>query len=106
MAAPAPGGANTLVRILSALVLAPVAFVVAWFGGWLFIAFWGLAALAVLYEWTTIVQRARSLSSAARATWIAACFVYAVLLAWAPNALRSDRQYGFAAILFLFAVVW
>jgi phosphatidate cytidylyltransferase len=48
-------GANTFVRILSALVLAPLALAAAWYGDWPFTLFWLIAALAVLWEWTTIV---------------------------------------------------
>ncbi|HZD92319.1 MAG TPA: phosphatidate cytidylyltransferase, partial [Pseudolabrys sp.] len=41
--------------MVSALVLAPLAIVAAWFGGWLFALFWGVAAIAVLWEWITLV---------------------------------------------------
>jgi phosphatidate cytidylyltransferase len=44
-----------MLRIASALVLVPLALVVAYVGGWLFAAFWGVAALGVLWEWMTLV---------------------------------------------------
>jgi phosphatidate cytidylyltransferase len=52
--ASAPG--NTLaLRVASAVVLAPIALLAAWYGGWLFALFWGAAAIAVLWEWITLV---------------------------------------------------
>jgi phosphatidate cytidylyltransferase len=59
---PGPGGArvpaapsNLAIRIVSALVLAPLAVVTAYVGDWPFVLFWGVAAIAVLWEWTTLV---------------------------------------------------
>jgi CDP-diglyceride synthetase len=52
-----PGFAELSLRVLSALILAPLAIGVAWLGGWSFVIFWGLAALGVLWEWTTLVAR-------------------------------------------------
>jgi len=46
---------NLALRVLSAVVLAPLAFLAAYLGGWPFALFWSIAALAVLWEWTTIV---------------------------------------------------
>ena len=46
---------NLALRILSAAVLAPLAIFAAYHGGWVFVLFWGLAAVAVLWEWTTMV---------------------------------------------------
>ncbi len=56
-------GSDLLPRVLSALVLAPLAIFVAWLpssaypqiGGWIFGFFWLIAALAVWWEWTTLV---------------------------------------------------
>jgi phosphatidate cytidylyltransferase len=48
-------GNNLLLRIVSALVLAPVALVAAWLGGWPFALFWGAAATVVLWEWLLLV---------------------------------------------------
>src|SRR5207249_128175 len=52
-----PGLAELTLRVLSALILAPLAIGIAWWGGWLFVLFWGLAALGVLWEWTTLVAK-------------------------------------------------
>jgi phosphatidate cytidylyltransferase len=49
------GGGELMLRVGSALVLAPLAIGIAYVGGWLFVAFWGLAAIGVLWEWTSLV---------------------------------------------------
>src|SRR5262249_39308965 len=154
---PAKLSGNELVlRIVSALVLAPLAIGVAYLGDWAFMVFWGIAALAVMWEWTTLVAGSErrailmtggasvllavlltgavtygpdddihevrllaavtvlamgmlavaALAPRAERAWVAAGVPYAGLLAVAPIALRSDAQYGFLAIIFLFAVVW
>ena len=46
---------NLVLRILSAVVLAPLALVTAYIGDWPFALFWVAAALAVLWEWITLV---------------------------------------------------
>src|SRR5437763_9842913 len=51
------GGGELALRVGSALVLAPLAIGIAYVGGWPFVVFWGLAALGVLWEWTTLVDR-------------------------------------------------
>ena len=49
------GRSNLVLRIVSSLVLAPVAIAAAWFGGVVFVAFWTIAAVIVLWEWQTLV---------------------------------------------------
>jgi len=46
---------NLVLRILSAVVLAPLALVTAYIGDWPFALFWVAAALAVLWEWIILV---------------------------------------------------
>ena len=46
---------NLLLRVISAAVMAPLAVGAAYVGGWVFAAFWVLAALAVLWEWIGLV---------------------------------------------------
>src|SRR5262245_62924072 len=114
-------------------------------GGWPFAVFWGLAAMGVLWEWTSLVAgadrrfvlmtgvaslalalalvvnglplaavivlaistlAAASLAPAERRLWIAGGIPYAGALGLAPILLRSDREDGFLAVIFLFAVVW
>jgi len=93
----ASSASNLTLRILSALVLAPIALGAAYFGGWAFALFWGAAALAVLWEWVKLVRGP---------LWLAAGFIYAGLLFAVPVILRSDASFGLAAILLLFAIVW
>lgn len=58
------GGSDLMPRILSALVLAPLAIFVAWLpsssypvaGAWVFGIFWLIAAVAVWWEWTALVS--------------------------------------------------
>jgi phosphatidate cytidylyltransferase len=97
----APGKAaatsNLTLRIVSAAVLAPVALLAAYIGGWPFAVFWGAAALAVLWEWIALVEGAG---------WIVAGVGYAAVMLWAPVLLRADIAYGFLAMILLFAIVW
>jgi phosphatidate cytidylyltransferase len=51
----AAGNSNLMLRIVSAAVLAPIAIGAAYTGGWPFAVFWCLAAIAVLWEWITLV---------------------------------------------------
>ena len=46
---------NLALRIVSAIVLAPLALLAAYLGGWPFALFWAAAALAVLWEWIALV---------------------------------------------------
>src|SRR5262245_39520863 len=157
-ARPMPVGksrSDLLVRVGSALVLAPLAIGVAYLGGWAFAIFWGIAAVIVVWEWTTLVagterrsvlmtgvasvvlavglaassvdatddMRGLRLAAAplvlamgmlasaiiaprGRGAWVAAGVPYAGAIGLAPVVLRSDPEFGFVAILFLFAVVW
>jgi phosphatidate cytidylyltransferase len=139
------GRSNLTLRIVSSLVLAPVALVAAYFGGLVFLAFWTVAALAVLWEWDTLVCGddrnlvlstgavalvgsgilitldragialalialgcfgAAALASSIRRMWCAGGLVYAAGILLAPVLLRHDASFGFAAILFLFVIVW
>jgi len=66
VAGTAPSGSNVLLtRILSAAILAPVAIVVAYVGGWPFALFWTAAALAILWEWMGLVAAANRVALAA-----------------------------------------
>jgi len=88
-------------RVLSALVLAPIAIAAVYFDGWLFAAFWALAAVAVLWEWIGLVGL-RNYS------WVAVGILYALVMFLAPVVLRGrlDAQLGMTAIFLLFAIVW
>ncbi len=140
----APGN-NLALRVASAVVLAPVALLAAWYGGWLFALFWGVAAIAVLWEWITLVAgrghqllilfcsgalaiaavvdwrdhpvvailfvglgafAAAIFASEGRRRWITCGVLYAGVMLLAPMLLRNDQAFGFAAMIFLFAIVW
>src|ERR1700754_37027 len=92
---------NLVVRVISALVLAPVALAAAWFGGIYFAIFFAVAAAAVFWEWVGLVRSAPN-----RVIWIAAGFCYAGILLLAPISLRADPQFGIPAIILVFIVVW
>lgn len=94
----APASASNLtLRVASAAVLAPVALLAAYLGGWPFTLFWAFAAIAVLWEWITLVTGP---------LWIVAGVGYAAVLLAAPVLLRADSGLGLFAIVLLFAVVW
>jgi phosphatidate cytidylyltransferase len=140
-------------RIVSALVLAPIAILVAYFGGWLFLCVCAIAAGIILWEWSGLLAAGGdlrvlapgliTLAIAALLTgagapggafgviafgallagmfvavwprhypasnspaWGAAGVVYAGVALVPPAALRADAEFGFAALLFLFAIVW
>lgn len=136
---------NLLLRVVSAIVLAPLALVAAWLGGWPFAVFWGVAAIVVLWEWLLLVagpdyrlmffSSASTLAAAVlvarlvrpamaipvvgagvlaaavfappeRRLWSAGGVLCAGVLLVAPLLLRYDGNFGFAAIIFVFAVVW
>ena len=145
--APSSGGRRDLtLRVVSALVLAPLAVATAYLGGVVFVVFWGLAALGILWEWRRIVGDTRAvtlglsiaaivlvtadlaLSEAASASrdvlavclvallaalvarehriWIAGGILYSSTLVLSVSVLRADREWGYWAILYLFAIVW
>ena len=49
-----PRGSELALRVCSALVLVPLAIATAYVGGWPFAVFWGIAAMGVLWEWTSL----------------------------------------------------
>jgi len=139
------GRSNLALRIVSSLVLAPLAIAAAYFGGILFIGFWTVAAVLILWEWINLVCESEQsqilaigavaliaaslmlglgrpvtaiglialgslgtvvLAPAARRFWCAGGVVYAGILLIAPVLLRHDPEFGLAAILLLFVVVW
>jgi phosphatidate cytidylyltransferase len=101
----APARSNLALRVISSLALAPLAFLVAWLGGLVFIVFWLVAASIVLWEWSQLVVQSK-LRGFGRVDWLAGGIAYAAVLLFAPIILRRDPLLGFAAIAFLFAVVW
>ena len=88
---------NLILRVASAVVMAPLALLAAYFGGWPFALFWAAAAVAVLWEWLALVKGP---------LWMVAGFGYAGIMLAAPAILRADAGLGLLAILLLFAIVW
>lgn len=99
--ASAPSSSELWKRVGSGVVMAVVALGSAWLGGLIFIVFWAGAALLILWEWVGLTS-----GSPQRALWIAAGVLYAAIAFAAPVLLRQDAQFGFMAIVLLFAVVW
>lgn len=85
-------------RIFAGAVMAGAALLVAWMGGLVFALFWLAAAVGIFIEWWKLTGRSIA--------WIFPGFVYAALAFLAPFFLRMDDEYGLAAVLWLFAVVW
>jgi len=50
-----PRGSELALRVCSAFVLVPLALATAYLGDWPFAVFWGVAAMGVLWEWTSLV---------------------------------------------------
>ncbi|MGA7973730.1 MAG: phosphatidate cytidylyltransferase [Pseudolabrys sp.] len=113
----APGN-NLALRVVSALVMAPLAVAAAWYGGWAFTLFWGLAAIAVAWEWIALVTgpgHRLVFSSGASALAIAALIGWrdhptgAVLLvglgALAATVFAPHRRRGWVAAGILYAGV-
>ena len=91
-----PLSANNLVlRIASAAVLAPLALVTAYSGGWPFVLFWGAAALAVLWEWMELVA-----GKAHRPLFIscAGAIAAAGFLVWLERPLSALLMLGLGAL--------
>ena len=103
---PQSAGRNLLLRVASAVVLAPLAIAAAYLGGTWFIGLWLLAAAGILWEWMGLVGATSSLTGPARAGWIALGACYAGAMLAAPLVIRADDALGFVAMIFLFAVVW
>ncbi len=89
-----------MLRVASAAIMAPLALGVAWLGDWPFALFWSVAAIAVLWEWVTLVVGHRyriMLSSSASAIAMAA------LVAWRGREVTAVLLIGLgtlAAIVF------
>jgi len=68
-----------VLRVCSALVLAPLAIATAYAGGWLFAAFWAAAAIGIFCEWLWLVTQLRA--RAALVTGIATIALTAAIAA-------------------------
>ena len=70
---------NLVLRVASAVVLAPLAIGAAYAGGWAFIVFWALAAAGILWEWFWLVggrEKPAALAAAGGALVVALGFAH------------------------------
>lgn len=91
-------------RSASTLVLAPLAILAIWFGGWAFAALVALAGAGLAWEWVGLCRRLRGprsgwASGVAGLAWIA---LWAAALIW----LRADPQAGRGNVIGLALIVW
>lgn len=147
-APPSDGRRDLTLRVVSALVLAPLAIAIAYWGGTVFILFWGLAAVGIQWEWrrmvgdmepftlglgigailfamadiarggaglTTIdtgvvvvcvLAALAALVARKNRRWIGGGILYSSSLILSVGVLRADREWGYWALLYLFAIVW
>jgi len=101
-------GSGLGLRVLSGLVLVPIALGLAYAGGAAFNLLVLLAAALMADEWRRLCSVDASASGVAhrRWLWLAAGAVYIAVPCIAIIWLRSDAAVGRQAILWLFAVVW
>lgn len=86
---------NLALRIVSAIVLAPLALFVTWYGDWPFALFWCVAAVAILWEWTRLVAGPRHelmLISCGSAITVAA------LVEWRARPITAIMLIGLGAL--------
>ena len=86
---------NLVLRIASAAVMAPLALFTAYLGDWPFALFWGLAAIAVLWEWTTLV------AGPSHRLMLSACgsaIAVAALVAWHGRPIAAILVVGLGAL--------
>jgi phosphatidate cytidylyltransferase len=91
--------ADLRLRVLSAAVLAPLALLCIWIGGWLWVALVALGAVGLAREWLTLC-RGRG------PVWKLAGIVYVLPACAALLWLRGDPARGRADVFFLLLVVW
>lgn len=104
-AAPAepPKSGGLRVRILSALVLAPIALGLTYWGGVAFNGMMLIVAVLMAHEW---IRLCRGAASHRRPLWLAAGIVYIATPCIAVVWLRADPETGLGTILWLLAVIW
>lgn len=96
------GSRNLLLRVVAALVLAPLALVIAYVGGWLWTLLVTLASIGLYLEWLTVVGRAGDIRIGAPG--VAALAVAGILLmAGRIDAALIVLLIGFSAVTLLSA---
>ncbi len=87
-----------MLRILSAMVLAPLALASISYGGLFYNVLIGVMGLILLSEWFNIVGH--------RPKWLGLGAVYIALAVWALWKLRIDPEWGALTLFWLVGVVW
>ena len=85
-------------RIISALVLAPLVLGAVYWGGWPFNILIGLMVLILTSEWARMVGK--------RPGWMLLGLFYITFSCWAIWRLRMDPEWGRLMMFWLLAVVW
>jgi phosphatidate cytidylyltransferase len=86
---------NLTLRIVSAVILAPLALLTAYLGSWPFAIFWAMAALAVLWEWIVLVVGG---SYRLMFSWCAGAIAVAGFLAWLGRPVVAMLMIGLGAL--------
>ena len=108
-----PESSNLWMRVLAAAVMAPLAILLAWAGGWFWAALATLAAIGMYVEWLSIVgtQQSRLATSGVAALLIAgiclalehhggALIVYGIGLVAVVLLTRGDRRWPVSGLLY------
>jgi phosphatidate cytidylyltransferase len=98
---------NLKKRILSAVIIAPVAAVVVWVGGTLFSMLMLVIAVLMAFEWCTMISSkgTGSLGSKQKQAWVTIGIVYIVVSVLSMMYLRGLERGGLM-VLFLLLTVW
>jgi phosphatidate cytidylyltransferase len=93
-----PKTGDMTTRVISAVVVAPVALAAAYFGSPFFEILVAFAALILAFEWNRLCK--------GRVAWLVAGLFYIGVPCWALLDLRAGSAHGRDTLLWLFAVVW
>jgi len=110
---------NLVLRVVSALVMAPLALGAAYLGGLVFLAFWAIAALIVLWEWDAVAcGRDKAVLSLGVAAMVGASLLWTIghvaaalllpalgALAAAAHAAQARRLWCAAGVLYASALL-
>jgi len=111
----APASSNLVMRVIAALVLAPLAIALAYAGGWMWAFLVTLASIGLFVEWLTVVGAGQVALTAVGTIvlavmgfciglgWLTTAFVIGILALACVALLASDKR-GWAAAGFLYAV--
>ncbi len=87
------------VRVISALILAPIVLAAVYLGGLAYLLLLLLAGALALREWLKLTAQRELI-------WRLAGFAYVLLFIWSLLHLRAQPDIGMALIYYLLAVVW